>query len=246
MAAIGAQLSALPRQHRLAPTDLVVPLASPTETYPLIMTLTALFSNSSLILTSVSGPSTNYLAAFHQVCPTVIIAGTQTMSQFCTGREKSLASKSVALGHWWKSRSLEAGTMPKSSKPPHTTPRLIYTYDVAGASTVPLSTSDMFNLRIFTGARLVLALTDYRVAGAISQTNVLDYQGHGVGSESASHFGPPLSCLEIKLKETEHRKIDDGTPTGKLVVTGPAVVGGETVVDQVMTMTDANTLAYPH
>ncbi len=208
--------------------------------YPLTITLAALFSNASLALTPVSGPKVLYDAAFQGVTPTIVIAGTQTLSTYCKNRERKELTNHIAIGHWWKSRSLKAGVMPKSSATAK--PRLIYTYDSPTASTVPLSPTDLFNLRLFTGARIVYAFTDSRVAGAVSQTNILDYAKR-IGDHG--HFGPPLSCVEMKLKDTENRKSEGAKALGQLVVSGPAVVGGEVVSDQVMAMTDENTLAYP-
>ncbi|KAK4696456.1 hypothetical protein P7C71_g1472, partial [Lecanoromycetidae sp. Uapishka_2] len=240
VAAIGAQIAALPRNHRLAPTDLLMPLASLTDMYPLTVTLAALFSNSSLALTPVSGPNVQYGAAFQGVSPTIVIAGTQTMSNYCRDKERNELTNHIAIGHWWKSRSLAAGVMPKASATG--SPRLVYTYDSSTASTVPLNPTELFNLRLFTGARIVYAFTDSRVAGAVSQTNALDYAKR---NGESGHFGPPLSCVELKLKDTGDRKSEGAKALGQLVVSGPAVVGGEVVCGQIMMMTDENTLAYP-
>ena len=127
--------------------------------------------------------------------------------------------------------------MPKASGLTYS-PRLIYTYDKAGASTVKLDPEELFKLRIYTGARFVYAFTDSQVAGAISQTNILDYQN------KSADFGPPLSSVEIKLRDAAEGKNTDDKPLGELVVSGPAVIGGEKVVNQIMTVTDRNTLAY--
>jgi len=212
--------------------------------YPLTVTLAALFSNASLALTPVNGPNVPYSAAFAGMSPTIVIAGSQTMSTYCKDRERVLLTNQLAIGHWWKSQSLKAGVMPKSSTSTHN-PRLIYTYDSTAASTVPLPPHELFNLRIFTGARLIYAFTDSHVAGAVSQTNMLDYRNLEKTQDGNSHFGPPLSCVEIKLKDNEDRKAGDSRPMGQLVVSGPAVVGGQVVADQVMALTDENTLIYP-
>ena len=206
--------------------------------YPLIVTLAALFSNATLALTAVSGPKAPYRAAFQRSSPTVVIANTETLSSFC--RDKGRTMSSSALGQfnqWRKAKSLNAGTMPKTSGLTHT-PRLIYTYDKAGASSVKLNPDELFKLKVFSGARAIYAFTDSQVAGAISQTNMLDYQNQ------SAEYGPPLSSVEIKLRDTEDAKNSDDKPLGELVVSGPAVVGGEKVVHHIMTMTDRNTLAY--
>ena len=207
--------------------------------YPLTITLAALFSNANLALTSVNGPEAPYSAAFQGASPTIIIANPETLSTFC--KEKEKATSSTLLGQfaqWRKSRSLIAGTLPKPSAGPTHTPRLIYTYDKAGTSNLKLTAEESFNLKLYTGARLVYAFTDAQIAGAITQSNMLDYQNKTV------EFGPPLSSVEIKLRDAPDGKNSDEKALGEVVVGGPAVLGGEKVVSQIMTMTDRSTLAY--
>lgn len=212
--------------------------------YPLTVTLAALFSNASLALTPVNGPNVPYSAAFAGMSPTIVIASSQTISNHCKDRERVLLTNKLGIGHWWKSRSLKAGIMPKPpAKTP--TPRLIYTYDNAAASTPPLPPTDLFNLKIFTGARCIYAFKNSHVAGAVAQTNMLDYRNLEKSQGEKSHFGPPLSCVEIKLRDDEERRSGDSKPMGRLVISGPAVVGGRVVADQVMAVTDENTLIYP-
>jgi hypothetical protein len=122
-------------------------------------------------------------------------------------------------------------------------PRLIYVAENTSDDEAPLKLNELFDLRILTGARLIHALTNAKVAGAIAQTNIFDYQIRGVGATKHSHFGPPLSSVEVKFKEVDGRSDENGA-IGKLVVTGPAVVGGETTIDRVMTVTESNTLCY--
>ena len=122
-------------------------------------------------------------------------------------------------------------------------PRLIYIAESTSDEEVPLSLNEFFNLRILTGSRLIHALTNAKVAGPIAQTNILDYQIRGVGTSKHSHFGPPLSSVEVKLKEVEGKSNENGA-IGTLVVTGPAVVDGETEIDRIVTITESNTLCY--
>lgn len=133
--------------------------------------------------------------------------------------------------------------MPKIS-PSVKGPRLVYTYDNASASTTPLSYADLFMLKVFTGSRFVYAFTDSRVAGAVCQTNMLDYRNLESSQGEHSHFGPPLSCVEFKLKNSNENMIGDTNPRGRLVVNGPAVVGGVVDTHQPMYVPDDNTLAY--
>ena len=122
--------------------------------------------------------------------------------------------------------------------------RAIYTYSQSSDETDTLTPSQLDNIRIFTGARVIYAHTASKVAGAVCQTNLLDYHNNGIKGDSPSHLGVPLSCVEIKLKAEAGQEIDDNKPTGKLFVSGPAVIGGEMIVDEVLTMTETNTFAY--
>ena len=142
------------------------------------------------------------------------------------------------FNQWRKARTLKAGTMPKTSGLTNT-PRLIYTYDKAGASKAKLTPEELFKLKVYSGARIIYAFTDTQVAGAICQTNMLDYH-----QSSSADFGPPLSSVEIMLRDAADGKNSDEKALGELVVSGPAVVGGVKVVGQIMTMTDRYTLAY--
>ena len=244
VAAIGAQLSVLPRNHRLSPSDLLTPLAPLTDSYPLVITLAAIFSNASLALTPVSGPRVPYHSAFQGASPSIVIAGTQTMAAYCRERERALTtSKLDSINHWWKARSLKAGIMPKAPAAALTSqPRLIYTYFNASPSTVPLNHAHLFNLRLFTNSRIIYAFTDPHVAGAVSQTNMLDYRTPDSEDRRPSHCGPPLSCLEISFRDSEGFRNEGGKAEGQLVLSGPAVVGETAVADQLMAMTDENTL----
>lgn len=206
--------------------------------YPLTITLAALFSNASLAITSVSGPNVPYSAAFRAASPTVVIANTETLSSFCKAKERTMSSSLLGRFNLWrKANALNAGTMSPSSALTNT-PRLIYTFEKAGAPMVKLEPEELFKLKVCSGARVIYAFTDSQVAGAISQTNMLDYQN------KSDDFGAPLSSVEIKLRDAEDGKNSDDKPLGELVVSGPAVIGGEKVVNHIMTMTDRNTLAY--
>ncbi len=242
VAAIAAQISALPPRHRFGPTDLVMPMESLSNMWALTLTLAALFSNSSVALTSVAGPKARYDLAFHAVSPTVLLSNATTMSRACKDIKATTSSAWQKFLHWMQARSLSSGIMPSFSGilP---SPRLIYVAENTSDDEAPLKLNELFDLRILTGARLIHALTNAKVAGAIAQTNIFDYQIRGVGATKHSHFGPPLSSVEVKFKEVDGRSDENGA-IGKLVVTGPAVVGGETTIDRVMTVTESNTLCY--
>lgn len=247
MAAIAAQLSALPRNHRLGPADLVLPLDSLSNIWTLTIVLAAIFSNSSLALTSVTAHKAKYDIALRTVSPTVVIAPTQTMTKAYHDWKAAATSFPQKFRHWLAAHSLSSGIMPKpSSIPPK--PRLIYISNRLGgpAGASPLEPYELFGLRILTGARIIYALTEPSVAGAIAQTNLLDYRHHANEISRHAHFGPPLSSVEVKLIEVQARKAheEDATPLGHVDVSGPAVVGGHSRIPICMTLTDSHTLAY--
>jgi len=128
------------------------------------------------------------------------------------------------LGHWLQSRVLEAGRMPVDSffGPQKvelgTTPgklRLLFIADKAGIDTAALTSNDLSDLRIFTGSRVVYALTTARVAGAVAQTMIYDYRIH---NDNRSHFGVPLGCLEVKLVDKGEVKTTEERAKGEVSV----------------------------
>ena len=247
MAAIAAQLAVLPRNHHLGPADLVLPLDSLSNIWTLTIVLGALFSNSSLALTSVTAQKARYDIALQSVSPTVVIASSQSMTRAYHDWKAAASSLPQKFRHWLASYSLSSGIMPKpSSIPPK--PRLIYISNRLGgpADTPPLEPYELFELRILTGARIIYALTEPSVAGAIAQTNMLDYRHHANELSRHAHFGPPLSSVEVKLIEVHASKAnnEDATPWGHVDVSGPAVVGGHSRIPVSMTFTDSHTLAY--
>lgn len=164
------------------------------------------------------------------------------MARACTDGKVAAKDISQKFKCWMDARSLTAGVMPKNSGT-SPVPRLVYIFYDASAEDPPLGSDELFYLRVLTGSRLIYSLVDPKVAGAIAQTNVYDYQMREGRSSKHAHFGPPLSSVEVKLKEPDKESEED-MPIGWLVVEGPAVVGGTTKVDQMMTITDSNTLCY--
>ncbi|KAI4265212.1 MAG: hypothetical protein L6R38_009583 [Xanthoria sp. 2 TBL-2021] len=238
VAAIAAQISVLPRPHRMNPSDLLLSLAPLTSSYPLTIALAALYSNASLALTSVSGDKVPYDAAFRRVKPTVVIVAPPTIREACETFREQTRSILQKYAIWQQTKSLAEGMMRKLSSEP----RLIYTFESSENLADPLTLAELGDLRLLTGARTAYAFTDARVAGAIAQTSIYDYRRSEDAKQAA--FGGPLSSVEFKLVDENGHKNSDEKALGKLVVTGPAVVGGETKVDRFMTMTDFNTLAY--
>lgn len=212
------------------------------------MLLTALYSNSSITLSSSSGSTIEYTTAFRgRVQPTVILTSPKTLALHLESNAKKSKSKLREFRDYQACRALAEGRFPISTAI-SATPRLIYTTQGADSTSL-LNAKQLSELRVLTGARIINAFTDPRVAGAIAQTHVFDYRVAELTSETGdepSHFGPPLSCLEVRLLETGEKKWEKGKrQAGRLMVEGPAVVGERVEVDDVvMTMTDSNTLAF--
>ncbi|QDS68750.1 hypothetical protein FKW77_004769 [Venturia effusa] len=257
VAAIGALIAALPARQRLNPSDLFVCADSFTQTYPLCLTLAALFSHASVAITSVAGTNVNLAVAIRGVKPTVVVASAETASDVHAATAPGVSSGLKRIAHSIQISALDAGRMPADGiltafNPPHraaigTTPgklRLLFISERAGVESPPLSSDDLSDLRIFTGARIVYALTQAHVAGAIAQTSIYDYRRSGGSKNKHSHFGTPLSSVEVKLVDTaEHKTTDDG-PKGEIVVTGPAVSSHEVKIGIIGTFRDDNTLSY--
>lgn len=258
VAAISAQLTAIPTTQRLSPADLFLSAAPLSSSFPLVLTLAALYSNASVALNSVAGSVSDIALATGGVAPTVIVATPQTLHKTHAEASGKVTSALASLAHWAQTRSLvQNGAMPIASflssfqdaaKPlVGTTPgklRLVYVADAAGTDTPALSEQTISDLRIFFGARIIYALTAARVAGAVSQTQLHDYRVHGDGTKS--HFGSPLSSVEIVLKDAgNHKTTDDGQRIeGDINVRGPAVAGGATSLGVVGQIREDNTLAY--
>lgn len=264
VSAISAQLTAIPQKERFSPADLFLPSASLSSSFPLILTLAALYSNASVAFNSVAGTSPDLVLATAGVAPTIVVATPHTLAKTHAETAGKIASLLARLSHWVSTRSLvQNGAMPAASflasyndslrpkigtaGPPTPAPgklRLLYVADPAGAAGAPrLSERTLSDLRVFTGARLVYALSAPKVAGAAAQTQFHDYRVGGDG-DGDTHFGPPLSSAEIFLRDSDAHKITDESYTGEIVVRGPAVAGGEAALGIIGTVRVDNTLAY--
>ena len=188
------------------------------------------------MLNSVAGDDVDLTLAVSGIAPTVIAASSNTLARY---RSKDIAPQTGLLtniGRWSQAGTLQAGNMPKTnaliatgiSKPTAASKldkvRLIFaSYRSGVPKSQELSSEIIEDLRIFLGARVAYAFTAAPVAGAICQTNIYDYRKT---SESRHHFGPPLSCLEVKVVGGDEQAAERWTPRGRIVVEGPSVIGG--------------------
>ena len=239
VSAIGALNSTLPRDHRFNSNDLVLSIDSLSRSYPLCQVMRALYANASVALNSVAGESVDFGLATAGVSPTVIIASSRTMSDYHDKVMQPHSGFLSSIPRWFQVRKLDAGIMP-----PHGP-----LYQVANMGTTAelnfdklrllcishrcdadpegqLTYAQLTDLRIFTGARLVYALTGPGVAGAVTQTNMFDYRRFN----GKSHFGAPLSSAEVLLTGAEESGEENRNAQGQIVVAGPSVVSGQTTL----------------
>lgn len=191
------------------------------------------------------------------MAPTIVVVSAETAAKVQSTTAASAVGGLKQLAHYFESRILASGRLPtdnllsRLTAPARaiicTTPgklRLVFTSERAGLNTPPLSSKDLSDLRVYTQARVVYALTAAKVAGAVAQTNVYDYRLGSGPSNKHSHFGVPLSSVEVKVKDTAQHKTTDEQSIGELVVTGPSVAGGEASLGFNATFREDHTLAY--
>jgi hypothetical protein len=195
------------------------------------------------MINSVAGPGVDLILATRLIAPTIAVVSPETAAKLHSSTTTTITGTLSKFAHSLETRMLTAGRLPtdtlltRINAPKRatlgTTPgklRLLFVSERAGLNTPPLSSEDLSDLRIYTKARVVYALTAARVAGAVAQTNIYDYRRGATPSNKHSHFGVPLSCLEIKLKDSGPHKTTDEQNAGEVVVTGASVAGGETAL----------------
>lgn len=274
VAGIAGQLTSLPNPQRITHADLFLPADSLTTIYPLVLTLSALYSNASVALNSVAGPGSDIVYATQGIAPTIVVATSATLAKTHSETAAKLNKSTLYhLIHWFQTRSLvQSGVMPLASAFSRlydslrpvigTTPgklRLIFVSEQVGVDSTPLGAETLSDLRIYLGARIVYALTSAKVAGAVTQTGVYDYRVD-TGNEKYSHFGIPVTSLEIFCKDTKEHKTTDQVSVGEvsccfdiflpsvtnrvqIIARGPAVVGGEAALEVVGKIKEDHTLA---
>lgn len=158
----------------------------------------------------------------------MVLASAETAAALHAATAATATGSLKKLAHYMASRALEAGRMPvdgllsRLNAPVRAavgaTPgklRLLVVAERAGAGKTPLSSAVLSDLRVYTGARVVYALTAPRVAGAVAQTSVFDYRREGRSGHA--HFGVPLGCVEVKLVDVQgHRTTDEEDPEGEV------------------------------
>jgi hypothetical protein len=193
----------------MGPSDLFLPADSLANTHTLVLTLTALFSNASVAFNSVASQADDLTVATRGASPTILVA---TPAALLKTHTDSLARVNASLVartlHRLQVRKLtQTGAMPTTTTASNNAAaaggklRLILTAERAGAGTPRLSSAALADLRVFTGARIMYALTAAKVAGAATQTGFYDYRVFEGEQGGGCHFGPPLTSTEILLKD---------------------------------------------
>ncbi len=215
----------------MSPADLFFPAEAFTHIYCLTLTFAAIFSRASIAINSVAGPGVNLKLACRNIAPTVIVASAETAAHMAQNATISVTGYLKRIAHYAQAQALASGRFPSdsiltrlggpTSAAVGTTPgqlRLLFVSEKARGGTPPLSAANLSDLRIHCGCRVVYALTAAKVAGAVAQTDLYDYRREIAESPGRhSHFGPPLSSVEVKLVDTPTvQTTDEGNPKGEV------------------------------
>lgn len=227
VAGMAGQIAAVPPKHRFSSSDLFLPADCLTDMFTLVLTLTALYQNTSVALNAVAGQVQDLELATRSVAPTIVVASPYTllrMHQNSMGKLVSVLGKAshalatrrlVRDGTWAPSNALSS--FASSARPSvGTAPgelRLVYTAERTGTDSPSLSGRVLSDLRILLGARIMYALAAPRVAGAVTQTALYDYRVEGDGK---GHFGCPTTSVEVFLKDAGPRKTTDDRTEGRV------------------------------
>lgn len=247
ISAIAAIQATLPRTYKLSASDTVLPTTSLTDSYTLSWAFAALYSHSTLALNSVAGEKIKLDVAVSIAKPTVLIASPQAVASYLSDPR---TIKPSGISKFNDTRSLQAGNLPTKKRSVPNLPslsalRVLLIPQAFNSSARPsptLTSADLHALRLVLGARIGYALTTPLVAGAVAQTNILDYRDKG---RDVVCYGAPLSSVEVNL-EGDEEVVGGSTPQGKLTVKGPAVVGGGKVtLDLVVQIDKDHTVILP-
>ncbi|KAI5307925.1 hypothetical protein KEM55_007038, partial [Ascosphaera atra] len=225
VSAIAAVASALPQSQRIKPDDTVLPVDSLCQPYALSVMLAALFLNASVVLKSVSGDDVDLMLAVNAVSPTIVVASSNAVSRYYREELKPSSNALTKAGCFMQRISLDKGVFPIDSLASRLTLSelspglrlLLISQPIDAGKRSHLSPQELSDLRCMLKTRVSYALTAPKVFGAVCQTNPYDYRRF-----ARSHFGPPLSSLELKVVDGTSDE-DDRVMEGKIFVSGPSV-----------------------
>jgi hypothetical protein len=232
IAAIAAQIFAIPSNQRMSPSDLFLPADSLANTHTLVMTLAALYSNASVALNSASAGAPTLARAMQGVAPTVVCTTARALLASHADAARRIVSFLPARLHAAQTHTLtRGGAMPSAASslaarlgdalsPPSADAakpgklRLLFVAERAGSGSPPVSAAVLSDMRVFTRARVIYALTAPKVAGAVAQTGFYDYRV--APGQGCSHFGAPLTSCEVLLRDKGTYKTTDDKMEGEV------------------------------
>lgn len=229
MAAVAAQLSALHQRHRLNNNDLFLPADALTSSPTLVLTLAALYSNVSIALNSVAGPEVELPLAATGIRPTFIAASAESASNLHTTMKAKVTGTAKKWALSSQMSALKAGVMPSKGLLHRVNPpamvtlgkepsklRLLYVFERSSAGSPPFTSTQLTELRAFTGARVIYALTTAKVAGTVAQSNLFDYRIFSEEEKKNASFGAPVTSVELKVVDKKDYKTVEGNAIGEV------------------------------
>jgi len=241
ISAVSSQVTALPPREQFRPGDIFVPANTLADQFTRILTYALMVSGSTIALNAVTPPSGKLESSCALVKPTIIIVSADELSSVHRFGMAAQVELFHTFVHWFQMRKLvPGGRVPAQGffarfndyDRPNLGPnlRLIYAIENPSEATKPLSLAMLNNLRAIMFSKIIYAFTyPAAAAGAITQQNIHDYRPSEEGAGKLdTHFGSPLSCLEIKTVDAGKFKVDSEEGSmGEIVISGPAVIGGE-------------------
>lgn len=214
----------------MSPADLFLPTDALTNSYILVQTFAALYSNASVAINSVAGKGVELPLAAMGVSPTIMAASAESALKLHRTTKETISSVPKKFALNTQKSALDSGYMPPASLLSRiNTParvnlgnvpsklRLMYVFERLHASTPPLGPEELSELRAFTGARVVYALAASKVAGPVTQTHLYDYRTMPQENRKHSHFGVPVSSLEVKTVDADqHKTVEGEAPRGEV------------------------------
>lgn len=237
VSAVSAQATSLAPKDQFKASDVFTPAASLADQFTRIVTYTAMLSGCTVIVNAVTPPSGSLQSSCENAIPSVIVVPADTLANI---HRLSKAAQCELFHEWmhiYQVRKLvRYGQAPKSTGfarfNDYDRPnlgknlRLIYVAENPAEGTKPLTCNMLNDLRAIMFCKIVYAFTyPPAAAGAITQTASYDYRpGKDTATFKDTHMGPPMSSLEIKLRDAAEYTVDnEDEPVGEIVIAGPSV-----------------------
>lgn len=226
VAAIAAQIKAIPELERWGPKDKVLTYCTTVDVYTLLLQLTGLVSGCTVVYGDRSLVTTHPLRIVGDIKPTILV--TEELSTYSLAELAQDLTLVRQFKLWRARKSLEQRILPKSPViPEFESLRLIHCGIYRSAATLEdpcLTTAEVNTIRCLTGARVVHALNNPVACGPVAQTGVYDYRISS--NDNIVNFGPILPCLEAML--VDHGSFKARDRKGRLMVRGPAAIDSNT------------------